>query len=175
MPAMQALPHALPRLAPLDAQDAGRATELHALLQRAYTQEAALLGVDPAQFPPLQHPVHALQAGGEDWIGAWQDGALGAELVGALSLHADADDDAVNCIGALAVDPAHQRRGIATLLLHAAFASQGGRSPFSVQVAQANAPAMALLAQAGFREWRRWSDAVGGQRLRFVKLLRRPS
>jgi hypothetical protein len=44
-----------------------------------------------------------------------------------------------------------------------------------VQVAQANAPAMALLAQAGFREWRRWSDAVGGQRLRFVKLLRRPS
>lgn len=159
----------LPRLAPLDAQDAGQAVELHALLQAAYTQEAELLGANPAHFPPLQHPVHALQAGGEDWIGAWQDGTL----VGALALHADADDDSVSRIGALAVHPDHQRRGIATLLLHAAFASQGGRSPISALPFQANTPALACFAQAGFKEVARGVQAVGEQRLRVVKLLRR--
>ncbi|WP_374661525.1 GNAT family N-acetyltransferase [Inhella sp.] len=161
----------LPQLAPLDAQDAALATELHALLQQAYMQEALLLGVDPSQFPPLQHPVHALQTGGEDWIGAWQEG----QLVGALSLHADADDEAVGCIGALGVLPSEQRRGVATLLLHAALSRQGLGRPVSAQLALANAPALALFAQAGFKEWRRWSEPMAGQRLRFVKLLRRPS
>lgn len=170
MQAMPALPHSLPRLAPLDAQEAAQATALHGLLQAAYTQEAVLLGIDPAQYPPLQHPVHALQAGSEDWIGAWQDGAL----VGALALHADALDEGVNAIGAIAVHPTQQRRGIGTLLLHAAFASQGGRAAFSARVAQGNAPALALLAQAGFRERGRYAEELGGQRLRRIQLLRQP-
>ena len=159
----------LPELAPLDASEAVTATALHALLQAAYTQEALLLGVDAALFPPLLRRVHDLQAGDEGWIGAWQAG----DLVGALSLHADGDDEAVTCIGALVVHPAAQRRGIATLLLHAAFASQGARTPFSVQTGQANAPALALYRQLGFKEWRRWAADVGGQRLKLIKLLRR--
>lgn len=159
----------LPQLAPLDASEASTASDLHALLQAAYTQEAQLLELDAAQFPPLQRRVHELQTSDEAWIGAWQAG----ELVGALSLHADGDDEAVTCIGALVVHPAQQRRGIATLLLHAAFSSQGAHTPFSVQTAQANAPALALYREAGFKEWRRWAQDVGGQRLKLIKLLRR--
>ena len=66
----------LPQLAPLDASEASTASDLHALLQAAYTQEAQLLELDPAQFPPLQRRVHELQTSDEAWSGAWQAGEL---------------------------------------------------------------------------------------------------
>ncbi len=154
---------------PLDASDAAIAHPLHALLQAAHAQEAALLGV--ADLPALRRSVLDLQGANDDWIGAW----AGDALVGALALHTDADDDAVLAVGTLVTHPEHQRQGVASLLLHAAVVSQGRRLPLSAQVLEGNAPALALLRAAQFKPVRQWVEVQGGQRLRWVKLLRLPA
>ena len=64
---------------------------------------------------------------------------------------------------------------MASLLLHAAVVSQGRRMPLSAQVLEANAPALALLRAAKFKPVRQWVELPGGQRLRWVKLLRLPA
>lgn len=154
---------------PLDATDAAIAHPLHALLQAAHAQEAALLGV--SDLPALRRSVLDLQGANDDWIGAW----AGGTLVGALALHTDADDDAVLAVGTLAVHPEHQRQGVGSLLLHAAVVSQGRRLPLSAQVLEGNAPALALLRAAAFQPVRQWVELQGGQRWRWRKLLRLPA
>lgn len=153
----------------LDATDAAVAHPLHALLQAAHAQEAALVGV--ADLPALRRSVLDLQGANDDWLGAW----AGERLVGALALHADPDDEAVIAVGSLVTHPEHQRQGVASLLLHAAVVSQGRRMPLSAQVLEANAPALALLRAAKFKPVRQWVELQGGQRLRWVKLLRLPA
>lgn len=156
-------------LTPLDASDAAVAHPLHALLQAAHAQEAALLAV--VDLPALRRSVLDLQSSNDDWIGAWS----GDVLAGAVALHTDADDEAVLAVGTLAVHPEHQRQGAATLLLHAAVVSQGRRLPLSAQVLEGNAPALAVFRAAGFKPVRQWVELHGGQRLRWVKLLRWPA
>ena len=56
-------------LTALDATDAGTAHPLHALLQVAHAQEAALLLV--SDLPALRRSVMDLQNANDDWIGAW--------------------------------------------------------------------------------------------------------
>lgn len=148
----------------LDPSDGEAARALHGLRQRAYTQEAELLGVAPASFPPLQQQLWELQSGNESHLGAFQD----RQLVGAISWAADDDDAAAQWITALVVDPAQQRQGVATLLLHALDHLNGG-APLTVQTATANAPAMALYQGFGFRPLQRWAGSAG---LGLVKLRR---
>ncbi len=156
----------LPRFAPFDAQDAGLAQDLHALLQAAHGEAARELALDPAAYPPLQRTAHALQLEEASWIGAWDED----RLVGALALHADPEDPVVLRIGELAVRPGWQRRGIATLLLHAAHHSQGPRAVFRALLAEPLEGARALLQAQGYREQRRWRE----QGLRWVLLCRMP-
>ena len=156
-------------LTALDATDAGTAHPLHALLQVAHAQEAALLLV--SDLPALRRSVMDLQNANDDWIGAW----AGDALVGAVATHTDVDDDAVIAVGTLAVHPDHQRQGAATLLLHAVVVSQGRQMPLSAQVLEGNAPALAVFRAAGFKPVRQWVDLQGGQRLRWTKLLRLPA
>lgn len=168
-PQNQAMPIPIWSVLPIDPTDAPTARALMAVCREAYSQEAALLGVPPAEFPPLQRSLWAVQSSGEAWLGCFD----GAVLAGVLSLYPDPDDEGVQCIGTLAVAPAQQRLGVASLLLHAVTVSQG-RSPVSVQVAALNAPALAFLAQHGFRELQRWAAPIGAQSLRWLKLGRKP-
>lgn len=151
-------------LAALDPAD--HAQELFALWQAAYTQEAELLGLRPAQFPPLQLGLRDLMNSSETWLGCW----AGAELVGALAWGADEQDPSAQQISALIVAPAWQRQGVATRLLHA-LGVLAGRGPLTVHVAAANEPAQALLAAQGFRSLHRWLSPEG---IRMQRWQRRP-
>lgn len=152
---------------PLDPSEAATARRLHELLQAAYRQEAALLGLGE-DFPPLRRSAHELQGSGECWLAAEVNG----ELVGALGFYPDEDDEALTRIGALVVRPDWQRQGVATCLLHALLSSVGAQARLTVQTAQANAPALAFYRQAGFRELRRWRQHWEGGQLGLVRLLR---
>jgi GNAT superfamily N-acetyltransferase len=154
---------------PLDPSEAATARALMALCHEAYTQEAQLLGVPASDHPPLQRSQWALQTGGEGWLGCFD----GPNLVGALSVFADPDDESAQRLGDLAVAPLRQREGAASLLLHALLLAQGS-APFTVQLPARNAPALALLAQHGFREHQRWAAPAGAQTLRWLKLARKP-
>ncbi len=154
---------------PLDPSEATTARALMALCREAYSQEAELLGVASKDHPPLQRSQWTLQTSSESWLGCFD----GDSLVGALSVHADPDDESAQRLGDLAVKPQRQREGAATLLLHALLLAQGG-APLSVQLAALNAPALALLAKHGFREHQRWAAPLGAQTLRWLRLVRKP-
>lgn len=149
----------------LDSSEAATARALHALLEQADREEAERLGLSGAT--PLRRGVHELQGSGECWIG----GFVADELVGAVSLHADAEDEGLSGIGALVVHPAHRRQGLGTRLLHAARVNAGLTAPLSALTTQGNEAGLALLRQAGFRELRRWALRHDGLRLPLVKLL----
>lgn len=165
----EAMPQPQWSIQPLDPSDATTARALMALCRDAYSQESALLGVAAVDHPPLQRSQWALQTSGESWLGCFD----GESLVGALSVYADPDDESAQRLGDLAVAPQRQREGAASLLLHALLLAQGS-APFTVQLAALNAPALALLAQHGFREQQRWAAPLGAQTLRWLKLARKP-
>lgn len=103
---------------------------------------------------------------GESCLGAYG----GDELVGAVGTCRDEEDPAIN-IASLVVSPAHQRRGVARTLVSAVIAQHAGVE-LTVQTGAANAPALALYAELGFVECRRW--LVGDPPLELVRL-RRPA
>ncbi len=151
------------RIAAIDHRLASNAGRIHAVHLAAYAQEAALLGA--ASFPPLERTVRDVQAAQERFVAAFD----GLRLVGAVSVGPDEETGAMN-IASLAVAPAAQRRGIATLLM-AAVVKRHGDQPMTVETGAGNAPALALYAAFGFVECRRWF--VGREPLEMVRL-RRP-
>lgn len=154
---------------PFDPSEGASARALMALCREAYSQEAQWLGVAAADHPALQRGHWALQTSGDSWLACFD----GPSLVGALSVHADPDDESAQRLGDLVVMPHRQREGAASLLLHALLVAQGS-APLTAQVPALNAPALALLARHGFREHQRWSAPLGGQTLRWLKLARKP-
>ncbi len=150
------------RIAPLDHRDAATAARIHAVLQPAYAQEAALLQAAP--FPPMQRTVADVQASRDGFWGAWVAG----ELAGALSV-GDDDEPAQRCIGMLVVHPAQQRRGVARALLQALLRHESMHA-HAVSTGARNGPALALYDALGFSVYRR--GRLG--RLDMLKL-RRPA
>jgi ribosomal protein S18 acetylase RimI-like enzyme len=136
------------------------ARELHAVQMAAYRQEAALLGV--VRFPPLERTVADIAQSSERFLGAY----LGDQLAGALGTCPDEEEPCIS-IASLVVSPAHQRGGIARMLVSATVAQHPGVE-LTVQTGAGNAPALALYERFGFRECRRWR--VGDPPLELVKL-----
>jgi GNAT superfamily N-acetyltransferase len=152
------------RIEPVDHTTLQIARQLHAVQMSAYAQEARLLGV--SHFPPLERTVKEMQTSAEQFLAAfWRD-----EIVGAISVWPDHKDGGMN-IGSLVVAPQFQRRGTGRQLMMAVLA-RWGYGPLSVQTGTKNLPALALYAQFGFVEFRRWLQ--GSESLELVKLRRSP-
>lgn len=128
----------------LDHRDGAVAEQVRHLLSVASAQEAALLGL-----PPVATSAAAVQSSPNLHLGARS--AQGA-LVGLLCIGADEEPDQL-AIHTLVVLPAAQRQGIASALIQDALARGPGLA-FAVITAEANAPAVALYARAGFAVYR---------------------
>jgi ribosomal protein S18 acetylase RimI-like enzyme len=140
------------------------AQQLHAVQMSAYAQEARLLGA--VYFPPLERTVEDLRTSAEEFLAAF----VGDEIVGAIGIRPDEEGMGIN-IASLVVAPQFQRRGIGRGLMAAVLAAHGG-GELTVQTGAKNVPALALYAQVGFVELRRW--LVGREPLELIKL-RRPA
>jgi ribosomal protein S18 acetylase RimI-like enzyme len=138
------------------------AAQIHAVLMLAYAQEAALLGIK--NFPPLEQTARDIEASDEFFLGCFND----QELHGVVSVRPDDEPGQIN-IASLVVHPAHQRRGVARVLLTSALQRAAG-AVFSVSTAAKNAPALALYQQFGFEAYR-WGT-IGDEGLALVKLRR---
>lgn len=119
-----------------------RAERLLAVQRAAYAREADLMGFDG--IPPLHETLEELlEATGTHWLGRWE----GTQLVGGLAWE---EDGAAGVeLTRLVVDPAHWRRGHASVLLDT-FDAAVGDVPVRVLTGSANAPALALYARRGF-------------------------
>lgn len=138
------------------------AQQLHAVQMSAYAQEARLLGA--VYFPPLERTVEDLRTSAEEFLAAF----VGDEIVGATSVQPDEEGMGIN-IASLVVAPQFQRRGIGRGLMAAVLAAYASRE-LTVQTGAKNLPALALYAQVGFVELRRW--LVGREPLELIKLRR---
>ena len=148
---------------PLNHRQHAVAGQVHAVMQLAYAQEAALLQVQ--HFAPLQTTVEQLQRSADFHLGAWR----GDALLGVLSVGPDEERDQL-CIGMLVVHPAAQRQGVARALMQDAL-QRGAGMVFTVTTGAANAPALALYRELGFVAYRR--GVMGAEQLALLKL-RRP-
>ena len=151
---------------PLDHRQAAVAGQVHAVMQLAYAQEAALLQVqnELQHFAPLQTTVADLQRSIEFHLGAF----AGDTLQGVVTVGPDDEPDQL-CIGMLVVHPSAQRQGIARALMQDAL-QRGQGMVFTVATAAVNLPALALYRELGFVDYRRGS--MGDERLALVKLRR---
>ncbi len=144
-------------IAPIDHTNPAIAQALHALHQAAYTQEAQLIGADPARFAPLQRTVYDLQSANISCWAAFD----GIDLVGAVASCPDESDEASGgsamCVASITVHPDQQRRGIGRQLLRTTLAADPN-TPWVVQIAALNSPALALCAEQGFAVKRRWLE-----------------
>lgn len=142
--------------------DPKTAAAIHAVQMVAYAQEARLLGI--RKFPPLERTVCDIQISAEQFFAAFDD----ETLVGVISVGPDECPEVKNIVS-LVVNPARQREGIASLLLHKLIENYGA-GPITVQTAAKNLPALALYAKFGFVEIKRWF--VGKEALELVRLHR---
>ncbi|HSI47582.1 MAG TPA: GNAT family N-acetyltransferase [Ideonella sp.] len=155
----------MPNVQPLDLQQPALAQALHRIWLAAYAQEATLLGLAPAQFPPLQKTVADLQASGWQFFGVMQ----GDTLAAAAAL-GDEEDGALR-LNALVVSPACQRRGLGRQLVAEALRRTAPGRLLRVGTGAANQPALALYEGMGFTLEARLS--VGSPPVEFVRLTRR--
>ncbi len=153
------------RIEAVDHSDVAIARQLHAVQMVAYAQEARLLGA--IYFPPLERTVEEVRTGAEAYLAAF----IGADLAGAIGIGPDPEGLGMT-IASLVVAPRFQRRGIGAALTATVIAAHGS-GEISVQTGAKNFPALALYAQAGFVELRRW--LVGREPLELVRMRRAPT
>lgn len=154
------------RIDPIDHRALPIATRLHAVHMAAYAVEAELLGA--SYFPPLHCTVDDLRAAPHDYRAAF----IGREMVGAIAIATGLDEEGLGVnIASLVVAPAFHRRGVGRALMAMVLRAQG-QGGLTVQTGLKNLPALALYAQSGFIEVRRWP--VGREPLTLVKLRRLP-
>jgi ribosomal protein S18 acetylase RimI-like enzyme len=125
----------------LDLGDRAIAMEVLDVQRRAYRIEADLIGSDA--IPPLRETLEELQACGETFLAAIDDG----EIVGAVSWRLV---DGTLDIHRLVVRPDHFRRGIARSLVRAALEAEPLARQAIVQTGAQNTPAKALYLREGF-------------------------
>ena len=152
----------MPCVLRLDQSSDSVARAIHAVQIAAYTQEAALLGV--RDFPPLHRTVQDIARSGETYFGVYE----GQCLVGALGFSSGSRGIGLN-IDSLVVLPGYQRRGVAHALM-AEFVAQHRTQDLTVQTGAKNAPALALYAGFGFKEFERCM--LGEEQLELVQLRR---
>jgi len=147
----------------LDTKDDAELARIYVLFQRSYRIEAALVGSNDLEFPPLQRTPSCLRSVATRFFGCWQDGDLAAVVeVDASELPKQFG------ICSLVVDPAYFRRGIASRLLRETLDSVAWQTAV-VETAVANEPAVALYLKFGFIEEKRWLAPPGIPKVSFRK------
>ena len=147
--------------APVNPRSPVHLPALHALMQAAYSVEAARLGLDGSDFPPLRESQTALRASGETFWGAWE----GETLVAVLAFTAEHGEFVVT---RMAVAPERFRQGLASFLL-ADFTQRHDQVDLAVATAAENLPAIHLYQKHGFNLQGSWSSKEG---IMLVKLVR---
>lgn len=153
------------RVEALDHTDLSIAEQIHRVQMAAYDQEAKLL--EAVYFPPLSRTVSDIRSSREAFLGA----RAGEALIGAASVWPDDEGLGLN-IASLVVLPNWQRRGAGRALMFELLKRFGG-ADLTVQTGAKNLPVLALYAECGFVELRRW--LAGREPIELVKLLRRGS
>jgi ribosomal protein S18 acetylase RimI-like enzyme len=125
----------------LDVGDRAVAAVVLSLQRRSYRVETDAIGFDG--IPPLVESLEQLQACGERFLGAFDDGRLAGIVSWKL-------DGATLDVHRLAVDPDFFRRGIATALVRAALAAEARATRAIVQTGAANDAAKRLYRREGF-------------------------
>jgi ribosomal protein S18 acetylase RimI-like enzyme len=151
------------QLQPLDRANPAQLAGLWAVWQAAYGQEARLLGLAPADFPPLARDLDSLRHDPAPAMGATAAG----QWLGVLVYQPGADGTEVT-IDALLVAPAWQRRGIGSALLIGLMRAHP-QARLQVSTARANAPALALYQRLGFEAGPHWEVAQGLVLLRLTR------
>ena len=141
----------------LDHADGCVAREIYGIFQRAYTVEAALIGV--RDFPPLQRSVDEIRSSDNVFHGL----EIGTYFVAVIETVVDSDGLE---IVSMAVDPKHFRQGCGTALLEHILASEDVSS-VTVETAEANSPAIGFYCKHGFSQVTTWLSPDG---VRLVKL-----
>ena len=136
----------------IDQYEASQARALHDLLQCAYRDEAATIGL--SDFPPLSRTIEAIGLSDNDFFGCW-----GSEGLRAAIEVAPAMTEGI-AIHSLVVVPAYHRRSYATQLIRYVIELYPD-STLSVQTAAANLPALNLYQKFGFRVVREWNSREG--------------
>lgn len=122
------------------------AQEAALILQAAYREEAKLLQVSEADFPPLLRGFQELQTSGHLFYGAFE----GESMRGVLEIEKiDAQGSVTLDIWSLGVRPEHTRQGIGRGLLEAAFEAEVWHKTI-VSTGAANEPAIRLYEKCGF-------------------------
>lgn len=153
------------RILPINHREPELARQIHALQMAAYALEARLLSV--TRFEPLDRSVADIRESAEQFIGAFDKGALVAAI--SIERQPDASPDVVH-IASLVVAPTHLRRGVGRQLVQSVIAAHGRRD-ITVSTAVRNMPALALYAELGFAEGQR--QTVGAESIEIVRLHRR--
>lgn len=150
---------AQPSTLALDHRERGVAREIHRLLQRAYSEEALLIGADV--FPPLDRTVDDILESDTRFVGCRRAGHLVAVC------EVCTGDKKLN-IDSIAVDPEHFRRGYGKRILEYVLASHPD-DDVSVTTADRNYPAVALFKACGFGES---SRRMSSEKIALVTLIR---
>lgn len=127
------------------------ATEIHAVFQLSYKEEAQLIGV--ADFPPLLRTVAHIQAATSQFLGL----RIESELAAVVEYTHDATHLSID---SLVVHPSYFRRGLASQLVQSLLGRLAWNTA-DVETAVANIPAISLYQKFGFSESRRWQTAEG--------------
>nr|WP_299494446.1 GNAT family N-acetyltransferase [uncultured Shewanella sp.] len=125
--------------------------QIFRVFQRAYQQEAQLIGV--ADFPPLRRWVKDIERTNSEFYGIKRHEVLAAVIeIEVTKQQLD--------IHSLTVDPEYVRRGLADQLIRYVLA-QMDCSQAIVETAVANSPAINLYKKHGFVEYKRWVPSHG--------------
>ncbi len=129
------------------------AEALAALMRRAYTVEAGLLGAE--DFAPLRRTAQDVASATESVF----YGVRGTDGAWVAACEVEPEGAGV-CIASLVVCPSMFRRGVASALLAAVLSRYVGQEVV-VSTGVDNAPALSLYAKWGFEARERWQTPCG--------------
>jgi GNAT superfamily N-acetyltransferase len=143
--------------------DPGRreiASQIHAVFQRSYREEAKLIGA--TLFPPLLRTKKQIAVSAGSFLGTWMESDLAAVV--------EYTYNASNLsIDSLVVEPKFFRGGLASELLEALFDRYQWQTA-EVETAVLNKPAIALYLRFGFVEAERWMIDCGIAKVRLTNV-----
>ena len=139
------------------------ARKIYEIFQASYPVEANLIGVELADFPPMQRTQDDFLQSDTSFYAKYE----GDEVVAVMELRFKTD--ALH-IQSLVVHPEHFRKGIGAELIDFSFRSYPV-SCYTVETGAANDPAIALYEKMGFEITETYMTAVGIEKVKMKKQL----
>lgn len=134
------------------------AIAIHAVFQVSYAVEAEILKA--SNFPPLQRTIEDFLISNTEFYGYMEN-----DIVAAV-VEIDPTDNKSTHIQSLVVDPEYFRKGIGSKLIKFVLGTYILKM-VTVETGVANAPAIKLYKNFGFREVKQWDTDHGVRKIRF--------